>query len=198
MTACSSRSYWSATLALPASVSSSRRSSWSNERTTPKRLASMIAPITRSSPGQRRDHRVGHPARLQVALQAAAAERPVERDRAAAALEQVAHLVGDLGVDRLHQLAVAAGPEQGAQRRILLGAEQDDLGQLGAERLERADQQAFQRVGDLARARQRAVGLVEELEALVALALGQVGAVGGEQRHRRGRAAGGARGRRPR
>jgi hypothetical protein len=40
-------------------------------------------------------------------------------------------------------------------------------------------------VGDLPRASQRAVGLVEELQALVALALGQVRAVGGEQRHRR-------------
>ena len=127
---------------------------------------------------------MGDPARLQVALQAAAAERPVEGDRAGAPLEQVTHLVGDLGVDRLHQLAVAAGPHQGAQRRILLGAEQDDLGQLGPEGLHRAHQESFERVGYLARARQRAVGLVEELEALVALALGQVGAVGREQRHR--------------
>ena len=59
--------------------------------------------------GERCDHRVGHAAGLEVALQASPAERGVERDRAAAAaLEQLAHRVGDLGVDRLHQLAVAA------------------------------------------------------------------------------------------
>ena len=91
--------------------------------------------------GQRRHHRVGHSARLEIPLQPAAAERPVDRDRAAAALEQHAQLVGDLGVDRLHQLAVVARPDQRPQRGVLLGAEQDDLGQLGAERLERADEQ---------------------------------------------------------
>ena len=51
MTACSSRSYWSATLALLASASSSRRSSGPYPRSIPKRFASMIVPIIRLSPG---------------------------------------------------------------------------------------------------------------------------------------------------
>ena len=61
-----------------------------------------------------------------------------------------------------------------------LGREQDDLGDLGAEGLDRAGQQPLERDDDLGRARERAGRLVEELEALVALALGGVGAVGEE------------------
>ena len=67
---------------------------------------------------------------------------------------------------------------------------------LGAERLERAGEQALERLGDLGRARERAVGLVEELEPLVALALGDVGAVGEEDGQQRARAAAAARARR--
>ena len=85
------------------------------------------------------------------------------------------------------RLAVAAGSEHRPQRWVLLRPEQDDLGQLGAERLERADEQALERVGDLTRACERAVGLVQELEPLVTLALGQVRAVCREQRQRRDR-----------
>jgi hypothetical protein len=47
---------------------------------------------------------------------------------------------------------------------VAVGGEQHDLGDLGAERLQRAGEQALERLGDLGRARQRAVGLVEELE----------------------------------
>ena len=101
--------------------------------------------------------------------------------RGAALFDERAHLLGHLVVDRLHQLAVRARAEQRADRRVVVGAEQDDLGELGAERLQRAREQSFQRVGDLARARECAVGLVEELQALVALALGEVRAVGDEQ-----------------
>jgi hypothetical protein len=73
---------------------------------------------------------------------------------------------------------VAAGADQRPERRVLVRAEQDDLGKLGAERLERAHEQPFERVGDLRRPGERAVGLIQKLESLVALALGQVGPVG--------------------
>ena len=49
-TACSRRSYCSAALALAASVSNSARSASVKPRERPKRFASMIVPITRSSP----------------------------------------------------------------------------------------------------------------------------------------------------
>ena len=57
-TACSRRSYCSATLALLASVSNSFRSSSPKPRSTPKRLASMIVPIDALLAGQHREHRV--------------------------------------------------------------------------------------------------------------------------------------------
>ena len=97
------------------------------------------------------DHRVGHAAPLQVALQTFAAERRIQRERPwSGSLEEGAQLVGHFGVDRLHQLPVAARSEERAKRRVLLGAEQDDLRQLGPERLQRAGQQALERVGHLA------------------------------------------------
>lgn len=96
-----------------------------------------------------------------------------------------AQLVGDRRVERLHHVARIAGSERRAQRGVALGREQDDLGDLGAERLDRAGEQPLERDDDLGRARQRAGRLVEELEALVALALGGVGAVGQEDGHER-------------
>jgi hypothetical protein len=82
---------------------------------------------------------VAHAAALQVTLKALGAKRRVELGRAGAALfDERAHFLGDFVVDRLHQLAVGAGAEQRPDRRVVVGAEQDDFGELGAERLERA------------------------------------------------------------
>ncbi len=137
-------------------------------------------------PRQHREHRVRDPALLQVAAQAHAAAAGRDAGDGLVVVDQRAQLVGDRGVDRHHLVAHVAGAVRGAQRRVALGGEQDDLGDLGAERLDRAREQALERADDLRRARQRARGLVEELEALVALALGGVGAVGeedGDERH---------------
>ena len=131
-------------------------------------------------PRQHREHRVGDPAVLEVALQPEAARLGRDARDRGVVVDQRAQLVGDRGVDRLHDVAGVAGPVRGAQRRVGLGREQDDLGDLGAERLQRAVEQPLERDDDLGRARQRARRLVEELEALVALALGGVGAIGEE------------------
>ena len=90
---------------------------------------------------------------------------------------------------RRHRLAGGARAEAGAQRRAAVGGEEDDLGLLGAEGLERALEQALERDRDLGRLRQRPVGLVEELDLLVALALVDVGAVAEEGDRRSGSAA---------
>ena len=143
--------------------------------------------------GEGGDHRVGDAAAFEVALQAVVAERQVERGgTAAGGLDQRMHFVGDLGVDGLHQLPVGAGTEQGPKRWVLGRPEQDDLGHLGAEGLDRAGEQALERWRDLSRTGEGPVGFIEELEAAMALPLGHVRAVGGEQRGRgaRGVAAG--------
>ena len=80
--------------------------------------------------------------------------------------------------------AVVAGAVGRAQR-VAVAGEQQDLGDVGVEGLERAGEQRLERLGDLGRAAERAVGVVEELQPLVALALGDVGAVDGEDGQRR-------------
>ena len=87
---------------------------------------------------------------------------------------------GGAGVDGRHRLARGARAEAGAQRRAAVGGEQDHLGLLGPEGLQRALEQPVERVRDLGGFRQRAVGLVEELDLLVPLALADVGAVAEE------------------
>ena len=132
--------------------------------------------------GQHREHRVGHAAPVEVAAQPLRRERAREADARRRSASTSARRSRRHGrVHGLHHLLVVAGAERGAQRRAAVGAEQDDLGHLGAERLERALQQALEREHDLRRARERARGLVQELEPLVALPLHQVGAVGEER-----------------
>ena len=134
--------------------------------------------------GKHREHRVRHEAAVEVAPKRLRAERPLEPHCGAVSVDEVAQFVRDLVVDRLHHLAVVARPQGRAERRTAVGAEQHDLGELGAERVERLPEQALQGLNDLRRARERARRLVEELEALVALALEKVGAVGEEDRDR--------------
>ena len=159
-----------------------RRSSSQKSRTTPKRLASMIVPIMRVSPGSIATIAWRTPRVL--AGSGAGARLPNggrERATGLVGVDQRAQLLGDRGVDRLHHRhAWSPGPCVVRSGGLPSEREQDDLGDLGAERLERAGEQALERVDDLGRARERAVRLVEELEPLVALALGDVGAVGEE------------------
>ena len=107
-----------------------------------------------------------------------------ERDDRVLGIDQRGELLRRAAIGLDHRHALVAGPVGRPQRRAV-GAEQHDLRDLRAERLQRAGEHALDRLGDLGRARQRAVGLVEELELLVALALGDVGAVDAE--HDRGR-----------
>ncbi len=155
------------------------------------------------------DHRVAHAALGEVAGQLRG-ERGLDPHGARGGLRHGAHGGRRGGVDRRHRLARAARAEPGAQRDGAVDAEQDDLGALGPEGLQRALEQALDGHRHLGRAGQRAVGLVEELDLLVALALGHVGAIaeegdqdrddqqrrggrarhpqhGADQRHRRGR-----------
>ena len=50
---------------------------------------------------------------------------------------------------RRHRLAGSARAEAGAHRHAAVGGEQDDLGLLGVEGLERPFEQTFERDGDL-------------------------------------------------
>ena len=66
-----------------------------------------------------------------------------------------------------------------------VGGEEDDLGLLGVEGLERSLEQALERDGDLVRLGQVAVGLGEEVRLLVVLALPDVGARPDDRAHDR-------------
>ena len=137
-------------------------------------------------------HAVAHAPLLQVGDERGR-ERLGERDGTRRAAGRRAHRVGHAAVDRLHRLARVPRAEARPQGRAALGAEEHDLGLLGAERLQRAGEQALERRGDLGRLGERAVGLVEELELLVALALGEVVAVaeeGDDERHEEDRRGG--------
>ena len=101
----------------------------------------------------------------------AAGQRVHQRDRGGRALGELAQRVGGGVVHRRHRLAGGARAEPGAQRGAAVAGEEDDLGLLGAEGLQGALQQTLEGDRDLRRLRQRPVGLVEELDLLVALAL---------------------------
>jgi hypothetical protein len=119
-------------------------------------------------------------------------ERRRQRHRGVGARGARAQRGGCRRVHERQRLAGAARAEAGAQRCAAVGGEEDDLGLLGLEGLERSLQQALQRDGDRGRLGQREVGLVQELHLLVALALLDVRAVADEgdqdrdQQQRRG------------
>ena len=126
------------------------------------------------------EHAVADAALGQVGADRAPGERVDQRDGVSEALGELAQRVGGVVVHRRHRLAGAARAEPGAQRRAAVAGEEDDLGLLGAEGLQGALEQALEGDRDLGRLRQRPVGLVEELDLLVALALVHVGAVAEE------------------
>jgi hypothetical protein len=83
-------------------------------------------------------------------------------------------------VDRLeHVRGVLLGDPDADGRDPLLRAEEDDLGELGAEGLPGAVEQGAERLGHLGGGQEGPVRLVEELELLPALAFLREGAVGG-------------------
>jgi hypothetical protein len=133
--------------------------------------------------GEHPDHGVPDPTLLEVGAQVGAAERRRQRDDRRVGVDQRGQLLGDKPIGRLHGDALGAGAVGGVQDGPV-GAEQQHLGDLRAERLERACQGPVERLGDLGRPRERPVGLVQELQLLVTLALGDVRAVDGEHRQR--------------
>jgi hypothetical protein len=64
------------------------------------------------------------------------------------AIDERGQLIGRLAVRLDHRRALVSGPMGGPQRRAVR-AEQHDLGDLAAERLERLGQEALDRLGDL-------------------------------------------------
>ena len=140
---------------------------------------------------QHAEHAVPDSALVQVGVERRG-ERRRQRHRGVGARGARAQRRGRGRVDGRHRLAGGARAEAGAQRRATVGGEEDDLGLLGVEGLERPLEQALERDRDLGGLRQGAVGLVEDLDLLVALALLDVRAVADEgdqdrdQQQRRG------------
>ena len=102
-------------------------------------------------------------------------------DRAAEPGGKRAKALGQRLLDRLEHAPAAVTVERGARGAVGLRGEEDELDGADAEGRGRPGQQRLQLRNDLGRARERARGLVEELELRVAAALREVGAVGGHQ-----------------
>ena len=192
-TACSRRSYCSAALALAASVSNSARSPSGEAAREPEAVREHDRADHAILAAQHAEHAVADAALLRGRRRAPRGNGAISATGGVGARRRSARsAAAGAGVDGRHRLAGGARAEAGAQRRAAVGGEQDDLGLLGVEGLERALEQALERDGDLGRLGQVAVGLVEELDLLVALALPDVGAVAEEgdqdrdQQQRRG------------
>ena len=84
--------------------------------------------------------------------------------------------------DGAHQVGIALAGGRTQRGPAVFAREEDDLGQLAAEGLQGELEQVAQRVAHVLTARERAGGAVQELEALMLLALGHIGAIGGEER----------------
>ena len=98
--------------------------------------------------GQHRDHRVADPALLQVRPQRGRLVRGRERDHRVLRVDQRGELLGRATVGLDHRHAFASGTVGAPQRRAV-GAEEDHLRDLRAERLERAREHPFDRLRDL-------------------------------------------------
>ena len=138
---------------------------------------------------QHAEHPVADAALAEVGGRASPGTAPISATAASELAAHVRSAVAAAASTRRHRLAGGARAEAGAQRRAAVGGEEDDLGLLGVEGLERPFEQTLERDGDLGRLGQGAVGLVEGLDLLVALALLDVGAVADERRSGSGSAA---------
>ena len=150
ITACSSRSYCSATLALLASDLEQAQVLVAVAALDPEAVGEHDRADHPALAGEHRDHRVPDPALLEV-CRAGAAGRTAARarrpgcsrvDRATASSSAAPRSASTI-VD-----ALLAGPVGRPQRRPV-GAEEDDLRDLAAERLERAGEDALDRLRDL-------------------------------------------------
>jgi hypothetical protein len=111
-----------------------------------------------------------HAARAEI-LPLAHVVEPRRLDRAGQAGGERAEALRERLVDRLEHLARAVAGERGASRAVRLSGEQDEVHGLHAEGGGGAGQQGLELGHDLGGPRQRARGLVQELELRVAAAL---------------------------
>ena len=177
-TVCPRRSFSSATLVLLASVSNSLTSSAEKRSTRPDGLPIIIAPMQLRSPASTANMPAAQAALLQVGGQRAVGDLTGGEGAELRVADERAQLSDDRGLQALQHGPRAVGADRGAQRVVAVRGEEDDLGHFGAEGLERLAEQPLERGPDLRAARQRPRGLVEELQAPVALALGDVGLEG--------------------
>ena len=128
---------------------------------------------------ERGEHRALDAAAGQGRVEERVGQRALEQPRGRVAVDQRVQGIGHVAVGEHHRLDRAALLDRRAQRLgALVGGQQDDLGEVAAEDVERALQQARDAGRDVGRAREQARDLVQELEALVLAPLGHVGAVG--------------------
>ena len=119
------------------------------------------------------------PRRARAASRQRIGQRALEQPRGRVAVDERVQRIGHVAIGEHHRLDRPALLDRRAQRlRALVGGQQDDLGEVAAEDVERALQQARDAGGDVGRAGEQARDLVQELEALVLAPLGHVGAVG--------------------
>ncbi len=137
-------------------------------------------------PSQRRHHgvaRLGNPEQLP---QPRAAPRPSEQESFALADRPQDGGLGERALDRLQHFGHVARPQRRPQGlAVAVGGEQDDLGHVCPKDVARLAEQGHECLVDLRRGAHLSRRVVEELEALVLLALADVHPVGEEQRRRR-------------
>ena len=166
------------------SVSSSRRSSSEKLRSTLSRPAMANRPTQPASPWSGATTPVSMPRPRKYSRWAESRMRSVSTGPLSPRA-QASEALGQRLVDRLEHAPPAVTVERRARGAVGLCGEQDELDGAHPEGRGGPGQQRLQLGHDLGRARERAGGLVEELELRVAAALREVGAVGGHQQHGR-------------
>ena len=128
---------------------------------------------------ERGEHGALHAAAGQGRVEQRIGQRALEQPRGRVAVDERVQGIGHVAIGEHHRLDGPALLDRRAQRlRALVGGQQDDLGEVAAEDVQRALQQPRDAGGDVRRAREQARDLMQELEALVLAPLGHVGAVG--------------------